>query len=313
MIKHNKTISIIIACYRDELAIPVMYDRVTKVFSKLNYSYEIIFVNDASPDNSKVKIMELSKKDNRVKGITHTRNFGSQSAFLSGMDFASGDGIVLMDGDLQDPPELIEDFIEKWENGYEVVYGIRTSREAPIYMQFFYKLFYKVFSKLSSFSVPKDAGDFSLMDRKVVNYILNLKEREPFIRALRAFYGGNSIGIKYRRPERLFGKSTNNLLRNIGWASKGLLAVSRIPLNIVTLISILLIIPAILIPISILNLSSGTNILFMNVIILVILSIVILQNAVMSLYLGKVFEDIKQRPHYLRKSTIINGEEIENA
>ena len=141
MTNKNKTISVIIACYRDELAIPVMYERLTKVLSKSIYSYEIIFVNDASPDNSRVKIIELSKQDNRVKGITHTRNFGSQSAFLSGMDFASGDGIVLMDGDLQDPPELIEEFIEKWENGYEVVYGVRTSRDAPIYMQFFYKLF----------------------------------------------------------------------------------------------------------------------------------------------------------------------------
>lgn len=312
MIKDKQTISIIIACYRDELAIPVMYERIVEVISKINYSFEIIFVNDASPDNSRIKIMELSKKDNRVKGITHTRNFGSQSAFLSGMDFAYGDGIVLMDGDLQDPPELIEQFIEKWENGYDVVYGVRTSRDAPIYMQFFYKLFYRIFSKLSSFNVPKDAGDFSLMDRKVVNYILNLKEREPFIRALRAFYGGNSIGVAYRRPDRLFGKSTNNLLKNLGWASKGLLAVSRIPLNIVTLVSTLLIIPAILIPLSILNLSSEYNILFTNVIILVVLCIVILQNAVMSLYLGKIFEDIKQRPHYIRKSTIVNGEEIES-
>jgi glycosyltransferase involved in cell wall biosynthesis len=311
MIKHNKTISVIIACYKDELAIPVMYDRITKVFSKINYSYEIIFVNDASPDNSKEKIMELSKKDNRVKGITHTRNFGSQSAFLSGMDFASGDGIVLMDGDLQDPPELIEDFIEKWENGYEVVYGVRTTREAPIYMQILYKLYYKIFSKLSTFSIPKDAGDFSLIDQKVAKYILNLKEREPFIRALRAFYGGNSVGVNYRRPKRLYGKSTNNFIKNLGWATKGLLAVSRIPLNILILISTIFVIPMILTFIVIFELTSSDNTLLMNEIILVILCIVILQNSVMSLYLGKIFEDIKQRPHYLRKSTIINGEEIE--
>jgi len=308
----SKKLSIIIACYKDAEAIPVMYKRICDLNIADEIELEIIFVNDGSPDLSQMQLLEIGTKDARVIGIKHTRNFGSQAAFLSGMKISTGDAIVIMDGDLQDPPEMILDFIQYWQDGYEVVYGIRESREAPIYMQFFYKIFYRIFSKLSSFKVPKDAGDFSLMDRKVVNFLLSLQEREPFLRALRAYIGGKSVGVKYRRPERMFGKSTNSLLSNLGWASKGLVAVSRIPLNLVAGISLITvpIFMGMLILIILLNAQIRELIILFNIILSSLFILNLIQSSVIAIYLGKVMEDTKQRPLFIVDSIIRNGKEF---
>jgi dolichol-phosphate mannosyltransferase len=308
----SKKLSIIIACYKDAEAIPVMHKRICDLNIADEIELEIIFVNDGSPDLSQMQLLEIGTKDARVIGIKHTRNFGSQAAFLSGMKISTGDAIVIMDGDLQDPPEMILDFIQYWQDGYEVVYGIRESREAPIYMQFFYKIFYRIFSKLSSFKVPKDAGDFSLMDRKVVNFLLSLQEREPFLRALRAYFGGKSVGVKYRRPERMFGKSTNSLLSNLGWASKGLVAVSRIPLNLVAGISLITvpIFMGMLILIIFLNAQIRELIILFNIILSSLFILNLIQSSVIAIYLGKVMEDTKQRPLFIVDSIIRNGKEV---
>lgn len=308
----SKKLSIIIACYKDAEAIPVMHKRICDLNIADEIELEIIFVNDGSPDSSQMRVLEIAAKDSRVIGIKHTRNFGSQAAFLSGMKISTGDAIVIMDGDLQDPPEMILDFIQYWQDGYEVVYGIRESREAPIYMQFFYKIFYRIFSKLSSFKVPKDAGDFSLMDRKVVNFLLSLQEREPFLRALRAYFGGKSVGVKYRRPERMFGKSTNSLLSNLGWASKGLVAVSRIPLNLVAGISLITvpIFMGMLILIILLNAQIRELIILFNIILSTLFILNLIQSSVIAIYLGKVMEDTKQRPLFIVDSIIRNGKEV---
>lgn len=306
----DKKISVVVACYKDSQAIPIMYERLINIFQKIKYDYEIIFVNDSSPDDTIQIIKKISKLDKNVIGINHTRNFGSQAAFISGMEISKGSAVVLMDGDLQDPPELISDFILKWEEGFEVIYGVRKSREAPWYMQVSYKMFYRIFSKLSSFQVPKDAGDFSLMDRKVVEFILELDEREPFIRALRAFYGGKNLGIPYIRPERKFGKSTNNIFKNLGWAAKGLVAVSRIPLNLVTLLSLFIMPVSLIFLIVLKTFLGGLSSQILDSIFLFILVFIIFQNSILALYLGKVFEDVKKRPHFIRESLIISGEII---
>src|SRR3989338_11479080 len=141
----KKILSAIIACYRDEQAIPIMYERLSKVFKKIGVDYEIIFVNDGSPDNTEQVLEKLVTSDSHVIGINHSRNFSSQMAFTSGMDLSTGDAIVFLDGDLQDPPEVIEKFYEKWQKGFDVVYGVRTKREAPLYMAIAYKAFYRIF------------------------------------------------------------------------------------------------------------------------------------------------------------------------
>ncbi|HEY2389315.1 MAG TPA: glycosyltransferase family 2 protein, partial [Candidatus Binatia bacterium] len=226
-------LSVIIACYMDGPAIPHMYERLTRTFADLPVIPEIIFVNDASPDGSEEILHELARRDPRVVTINHTRNFGSQAAFTSGMKLCSGDIVVLMDGDLQDPPELIPALFEKWREGYEVVYGVRMKREASRFLQLAYKLFYRVFHALSYVDVPHDAGDFSLMDRKVVDAINAMEERDRFLRGLRAWVGFRQTGVAYVRPERMFGVTTNSLRKNFAWARKGIFSFSFVPLEII--------------------------------------------------------------------------------
>src|SRR5262245_41756269 len=198
-------LSAIIAVYLDALAVPHMYRRLVEVFNKLNVRYEIIFVNDCSPDNAREVLAELAKQDPHVVVINHTRNFGSQSAFTSGMRVATGDAVILLDGDLQDPPEMIEAFYPKWREGYQIVYGDRIRREANPAMQFFYKAFYRIFSRMAYVRIPLDAGDFSLLDRRVVDALNSLPENNRFMRGLRAWVGYSQIGVPYVRPERMFG------------------------------------------------------------------------------------------------------------
>ena len=196
------SVSAIIACYKDAQAIPVMYERLAATFTKLGVDYEIIFVNDNSPDDSEQVIRALSAADRRVLGISHSRNFGSQAAFRSGLELATKNGCVLLDGDLQDPPELIEAFVAQWRAGYDVVYGRRVKREGPLLMQAAYKAFYRIFDQFSYLSIPHDAGDFALIDRRVASCLLQFPERDLFLRGLRAFAGFKQTGVDYVRPER---------------------------------------------------------------------------------------------------------------
>ena len=234
------SVTAVVACYKDVQAIPVMYERLKNTFAGLNIDYEIIFVNDCSPDDSEEVIRAITRNDRRVIGISHSRNFGSQAAFMSGLGIASKNSCVLLDGDLQDPPELIEQFVALWREGFDVVFGRRVKRVAPLFMQFAYKAFYRVFDFFSYVRVPHDAGDFSLLDRRVVQAILRFPERDLFLRGVRAFVGFRQTGVDYVRPERMFGRSTNNLIKNLGWAKRGILSFSNTPLNMLSTMGTLL-------------------------------------------------------------------------
>jgi len=310
--KHSVTA--VIACYKDNQAIPVMYERLKVTFEKMKIDYEIIFVNDNSPDNSESIIADLSRKDRRVVGISHSRNFGSQAAFRSGMEMATKNSCVLLDGDLQDPPELIEKFVEKWREGFDVVYGRRTKRQAPFYMQLAYKLFYRIFQYFSYLPIPRDAGDFSLIDQRVVRAILQFPERDFFLRGVRAYVGFNQEGVDYARPERAFGRSTNNLFKNLDWAKKGILSYSYTPLTILSFagsISFLFgvalaglqVILRILLPD--LAPKGATTVL---IAILLFGSANLFALAILGEYIAKIFEEVKQRPHFVRRNIIKGGE-----
>ncbi|MFH1616614.1 MAG: NAD-dependent epimerase/dehydratase family protein [Planctomycetota bacterium] len=310
--KHS--VSAILACYKDAQAIPIMYERLRNVFKKLGIDYEIIFVNDNSPDNTEDVIQAISRQDRKVVGISHSRNFGSQAAFRSGMEIATKNACVLLDGDLQDPPELIEEFVRKWREGYDVVYGRRKGRETTLIMHMAYKLFYRLFDCFSYLSIPHDAGDFSLMDKKVVSSLLRCPERDLFLRGLRAFVGFKQAGVDYIRPKRMFGKSTNSLLRNLGWAKKGILSFSYTPLNILSFFGGMFMIAAIFLAV----LQIISKLLFpglapkgLTTVLLGILffgSINIFALALLGEYIAKIFEEIKQRPHFIRRAIIKNGE-----
>jgi len=305
----KKKISAIIACYKDEQAIPVMYERLVEVFLKIGVDHEIIFVNDGSPDNTELVLQELVSKDPHVVAVNHSRNFSSQMAFTSGMDIASGDAVVLLDGDLQDPPEIIEEFYKKWMEGFDVVYGERIKREAPLLMQICYKLFYRIFHQLSYVKIPLNAGDFSLMDRKVVEIMKAFPERDRFLRGLRAWTGFRQTGVPYIRPERMFGTTTNNFFKNFNWATKGIFSFSYVPLEMMILFSLAVFFIALLgIVVQIIlrfiypTVPQGyTTIL---IAILFMGAIQLLGLSVLGQYIGKIFEEVKARPKYIVKSIV---------
>ncbi len=226
------TFSAVVTCYRDEPALRPMHARLTAVFGALGVNYEIIFVNDASPDDAGVVLEELTARDHHVLAIEHSRNFGSQSAFLSGMQLATGDAVVLLDGDLQDPPELITAFFAKWRQGYDVVYGRRKKREGSALLALFVSGFYRIFRGISEVPMPLDAGDFALMDRKVVDALLALPETDQFLRGLRAWVGYRQTGVDYVRPRRAFGRSTHSVLKNVWWARKGIFSFTTLPVEV---------------------------------------------------------------------------------
>jgi len=308
------SVSAIIACYKDNQAIPIMYDRLRSVFAKLNIDYEIIFVNDCSPDDSEEVIRTISRNDRRVIGISHSRNFGSQAAFRSGMEIATKNACVLLDGDLQDPPEVIEQLVARWREGYEVVYGRRIKREAPWHMQIAYKLFYRLFDRFSFMRIPHDAGDFSLIDKRVVSAMLRLPERDLFLRGVRAFVGFKQTGVDYVRPERMFGRTTNSLLKNIGWAKKGILSFSNVPLNMLTFLGVLMFFAAVLLGVA----QTVGRIFFpdrvpkgVTTVLLTVMffgSVNLFAIALVGEYIAKIFEEVKQRPLFIRRNIIRDGE-----
>ena len=305
----KKIISAVIACYNDSQAIPEMHRRLTTVFNKIGIDYEIIFVNDGSTDNSENILKEICTKDKKTTAILHSRNFSSQNAFTSGMMQSIGDSVILFDGDLQDPPELIPEFVKKWEKGYDVVYGIRNKREGNKLLQLSYKLFYRLFKRLSYISVPLDAGDFSLMDKKVVRAINSLPEKDRYIRGLRAWVGFKQIGVKYTRPERPFGVSTNNIFKNIRWAKKGIFSFSYIPLELISYLSYFIVL---LSAIALFIYLMGYLLLpnppkgFTTIIIIVLFlgGTQLLSLGFISEYIAKILEETKNRPKFIIKEIL---------
>jgi polyisoprenyl-phosphate glycosyltransferase len=306
----NKKISVVTVCYRDEGNIQALYDRLSRALQAITPDYEIIYVNDASPDNSETILRELAAQDPRLTVILQSRNFGAQNAFTAGMEQALGDAVVIMDGDLQDPPELIEEFVKKWLEGHDVVYGERRRREKSMSKlnQWLYHMFYRTFNKLAYIKVPLDAGEFSLMDKKVVKHINSMPERDRLLRGLRAWVGFKQIGVPYVRPERYWGKSTNSFTKNIKWAKKAIFSFSYKPLDYISSVAaffmflslfgiIFYIVLSIFRPAPSGFMTLLVIILFLNAVQLTILSII-------SEYLGRVFEEIKMRPKYITREIL---------
>ena len=303
-------ISAVIACYRDAPAVPIMHERLTAVFRLLDVDYEIIFVNDGSPDNAREVLAKLAQDDPHVVVINHTRPFGSQNAFTSGLRLATGDAAVLLDGDLQDPPELIAEFFAKWKEGYDVVYGERVDREAPRIMRFAYKSFYRIFRKISYVQVPVDAGDFSLLDRRVVDVLNDLPETNRFLRGLRAWAGFKQIGVPYKRPERMFGTTTNSMIKNLGWARRGIISFSYAPLDAIMWLALATVSVSFLGAIAQILLrifdpsSVSRGITTVIVLVLFIGGIQLLCLSIIGSYIAHIYEEVKRRPPYVVESVL---------
>ena len=307
----EKILSVVVVCYRDAGSIRALYDRLTKALRAITPSYEIIYVNDASPDESESILRALAAEDSHFTVIQQARNFGAQAGFTAGMVQALGDAVVLMDGDLQDPPELIVDFVKKWQEGYEVIYGVRRKREKSMgrLNALLYHLFYVVLNSLSYVRIPLDAGEFSLMDRKVVDRVNALPERDRLIRGLRAWVGFRQTGVAFARPERFAGTSTNSFFRNTKWARKAICSFSYAPLEwvsylagIVVLLSLIGMIFYVITFFYYPNVPRGLTTIF--VLVLFLGSIQLLSLSVIAEYISRIFEETKQRPRYITREIL---------
>jgi dolichol-phosphate mannosyltransferase len=305
-----KKISAIVACYRDEPAVVIMYNRLKETFKRLGVSYEIIFVNDNSPDNARAVLTDLATRDQGLVVINHSRNFGSQSCFTSGMKIATGDAVVCLDGDLQDEPEVIEKFYPKWLEGYEVVYGDRVKRGEPLTRRWAYKAFYRVLHAVSYVNIPVDAGDFALLDRKVVDALNSLPENNRFMRGLRSWVGFRQIGVPHERPDRMFGRSTLSFRKYFGFARKGILSFSYVPLDLITWLALGIV--------TLSFLGAAWQVYFrltfpertphgLSTIIILILflgGVQLLCLSVIGSYISHIYDEVKRRPAFIVESIL---------
>lgn len=312
------SLSVVIACYRDAGSIHEFYRRLNEVLPSLTPRYEIIYVNDASPDEAGEILAKLANADPHLVVITHTRNFGSQNAFLSGMRASRGDGVILMDGDLQDPPHVIPRLVEKWRLGYDVVYGVRVQRRETLLRQWAYKAFYRVFRKLADFSIPVDAGDFGLLDRKVVTALLrDFPERLVLLRGLRAYTGFRHTGVEYIRDARWDGRSTNSFASNLKWAKLAIFSFSFKPLEYISLLAFasvaMTLLAAVFYIVAYFGAGRAAPTGFMTLLLMTMFlgSVQLVCFAILAEYLRHMYEELKQRPRYIVESMIDRRDDVQ--
>lgn len=296
----NKKISVVTPCYNDAGCVREMYNRVTKAMGVITPNFEIIYVNDHSPDNAMEVLRKLAGEDKRVIVMSHSRNFGNQAAYTTGMRYATGDAVITIDGDIQDPPELFPEFVKKWLEGYKMVYGARTKRKNSLIRKTLYKIFYRILQKMSYIDIQLDAGDFALIDREVLDVINNdFQEVNRYIRGMRAYVGFRSIGIPYTHTERFAGVSNFSFWGYVQFAKKMVLSFSYKPLEwisycagFMTLLTALAIV--IYIPLAILVPESQSY--FIALLVLFLGAIQLLSLSAIAEYLAIIFEEIKHRP-----------------
>ena len=297
-------VSVVIPCYNEQGNVLPMYERLTAALRPVTPSYELIFVNNGSYDHSPELFEELASRDQHVSVLTLSRNFGSQGAYSAGFAYASGDCVVGLDGDIQDPPELIPALLAKWQEGYDVVYGIRARRKGSLPRRIGYKLFYRLLRRLSYVDIPRDASDFGVMDRRVVNVLNEMPERSRLIRGLRAYAGFSQTGIPYERAERFSGFTTNSFLGLFRWASLGIVSFSFAPLDLISYLAgvvVALTGVAIVVYTALFFLVPGAPRGFQTLLVAVLFlgAVQLLCLSIIGTYLGKVFEEVKARPRYL--------------
>jgi glycosyltransferase involved in cell wall biosynthesis len=231
--------SFVIPVYNEEAGIPALVERLRVVMEKISDSCEVIFVNDGSRDRSGDLLDAVHEEDTRFKVVHLSRNFGHQVAITAGLEFAAGDTVTMIDADLQDPPEVALEFLAKWREGFEVVYGVRSDREGETFFKLFTaQIFYRLFRSINSFEMPVDAGDFRLLDRKVVDALLSLPERSRYLRGLVSWVGFRQVGIPYRREKRFSGHTNYTLAKMFRLAIDGVTSFSLMPLRIATTLGI---------------------------------------------------------------------------
>jgi glycosyltransferase involved in cell wall biosynthesis len=301
-------LSIIVPTYNEELGIEEFYRRTKLVVDSLvpEFSYEIIFVNDYSSDNTLVRLASLAKVDLNVKVLSFSRNFGNQAGITAGIDYAKGDLAIIIDDDLQDPPELIPIFINCWKNDYKVVYGVRPKRKGvnPIF-QLLAKIFYRLLGKLSDTKIPSDTGDFRLIDRQVLDQLKKMREESRYYRGMVSWVGFKQIGVEYERDPRYAGRSTFSAQKYFKFAVNALTAFTDKPLYFSSILGFFITITSFVLAIQIIItklIDPSFSIPGWPSLVVVILffgGIQLLSIGVVSIYISKIFKEVKNRPLYI--------------
>ena len=304
-------ISVISVCYNESGNLEEMYRRVKKSLEGANLDFELIYVDNASVDNSRSLYEQLCQRDQRVKVIFMARNTrSSQTSFLAGLKLAQGDCAVLLDGDIQDPPELIPKMVERWQEGNEVIYGVRKKRQEGFLLKFCYKAFYRVFRKMAYLDIPLDAGDFSLVDRKVIDHITQFNERDFYLRGIRAYAGFRQVGLEYVREKRKEGKSNANWGSNFRWAKTLIVNFSFKPLEWISKLAFLVMLFAFVMIIVYLLAyflypeMSPRGVPTIVMLILFLGGIQLFALSIIAEYLAKIFVEVKGRPRYIVKEIL---------
>lgn len=300
-------ISVVAPVYNEESVLDALYERVRDVLDGAGESWELILVNDGSRDDSAGVIARLHERDPRVKGLSFSRNFGFQIAATAGLDFSQGDAVILTDADLQDPPEVYPAMLAQWRAGYDVVYGVRVSRQGETWFKLTTaKLFYRLIHRITSINIPLDTGDFRLMDRRVINSIRGMNERNRFLRGMVPWVGFRQIGVEYNREARYAGEAKfTSVKKMLPFALDAITSFSYFPLQLATILGF------IIAGISVLGILGVVTVRLLGphepllgqattlVVVLFLGSVQLISLGIIGEYLGRIYDEVKGRPLYL--------------
>jgi glycosyltransferase involved in cell wall biosynthesis len=302
-------LSIVVPVFNEEETIPELHRRLTEVLGPLVRSYEIVFVDDGSRDASWSLVQGLAERDSHVRGLRFSRNFGHQMAFAAGVDHARGDAVVIMDGDLQDPPELIPKLVEHWREGSEVVYAVRAQREGEgAFKRFTASTFYRILRRITQVEIPMDTGDFRLMGRRAVEAFRRLPERHRFTRGLVAWLGFRQVGVAYNRPPRFAGETKYPIRKMLRFALDAITSFSHVPLQLATVVGFVVSGLAFAYIVVVLVLKflgiSWPGYTSLMAAILFLGGVQLVMIGVLGEYLGRVYDEVKHRPLYLVEEVV---------
>jgi dolichol-phosphate mannosyltransferase len=300
-------VSVVVPIYDEADNLAELAGQLRAVLERLALSYEIVFVNDGSRDASLERMRELRAADTRIKIVDFSRNFGHQIAVSAGLDHARGRAVVVMDGDLQDPPDVLPRLIERWREGYDVVYAVRRERKESLPLRIAYHLFYRLLRRMAPIELPLDAGDFSLMDRRVVDQIVRLPERNRYVRGLRAWVGFRHTGIEYERAPRFAGKPKYTLPRLFALAYDGIFAFSDAPVRLTRDVGLVITAGAVMLAVwtlfkYIIHHEVVPGFATITLLVLFFGGVQLITVGVLGEYIARIYTEVKSRPLYVVRS-----------
>jgi dolichol-phosphate mannosyltransferase len=297
--------TIIAPIYNELQNLPILYERISDVMKKTESLWELILVDDGSTDGSSDVIRDLAAKDDRIRPVIFARNFGHQIAVTAGLDYSRGDAVIIIDSDLQDPPEVILDLIQKWQEGYEVVYAVRSEREGETYFKkITASVFYRLIFRITDVKIPMDTGDFRLMDRKVVEVMNSMREHHRFLRGMSAWVGFKQVGVSYKRAARLAGETKYPFKKMLKLALTAITGFSYVPLQIATYIGFisagisLIAIPVVVL-MRILGSQQFTGQATTLIAVLFLGGVQLISLGILGEYIGRIYDEVKGRPLYI--------------